>query len=179
MGSGDEIGVGNREELVRTSMDVESVGGPPAGGGTANLEETTIQQKIPNFEACIRDIDDAINSVPMITHSIDGDLNTHADKIGKNLLTNGNPSLLLNSETESHDLRSDKEEIYVRELSSPKVSFVVGQVDNMQDNNMGLSRPNRNKNKGNVTLKNKNGPSPSKPKPVIRRSPHKGNFLSA
>lgn len=174
MGSGDEI-----EELVRTSMDVESVGGPPAGGGTANLEETTIQQKIPNFEACIRDIDDAINSVPMITHSIDGDLDTHADKIGKNLLTNGNPSLLLNSETESHDLRSDKEEIYVRELSSPKVSFVVGQVDNMQDNNMGLSRPNRNKNKGNVTLKNKNGPSPSKPKPVIRRSPRKGNFLSA
>ena len=66
MGSGDEI-----EELVRTSMDVESVGGPPAGGGTANLEETTIQQKIPNFEACIRDIDDAINSVPMITHLID------------------------------------------------------------------------------------------------------------
>ena len=57
------------------------------------------QRKIPNFKACIRDIDDAINAAPMFTHSSVGDPKTHANNLGKDLLTNGNTSLLLNSES--------------------------------------------------------------------------------
>ena len=54
---------------------------------------TQKKKKILDFEACIRDIDDAINAAPMITHSSFRDPVTHADNIGKYSLTNGNISL--------------------------------------------------------------------------------------
>ena len=105
------------------------------------------QQQIFNFKACIRDIDDAINSASMITHSVDDDPNSHAVKIREYLLTNSNTSQLLNLESGVRDLRSDKGELYVREdgIASPETSFVVGRVDNVHENVMGLNRPNCNK----------------------------------
>ena len=155
-GSADKVEAENKEELVQTSMDVESSCGPQSGGGTVRLEETTTQQQNSDFEACIRDIDDAINSAPMITHSVDDDPDSHAVKIGKYLLTNSNTSQLLNSESSVRDLRSDKGELYVNEECSvsPETSFVVGWVDNSHKNLVGLNRPNRNKNKSKGSLNN-------------------------
>nr|POE71181.1 hypothetical protein CFP56_34552 [Quercus suber] len=83
------------------------------------------QQKISDFEACVRDINNAVNAAPMFTLSSAPEI--HADNIGKDLLINGNTTQLLDSE----DLRSDKGELYVKEGASvsPKSSFVVGRVD--------------------------------------------------
>ena len=147
----------------------------------ARFEETMTQQKIPNFKACIKDINDAENAAPMFTLSSVGDLEIHTNNIGKDLLINCNTTLLLDSKSDSQDLRSDKGELYVKEGASvsPESSFVVGQVDNIHDNIVGLLKPNCNKNKSKGALKTKNGPSPNKPILAIRRSPRKGNLLSA
>ena len=113
-------------------------------------------------------------------HSVNDDPNSHIVKIRKYLLTNSNTSQLLNLESGVRDLRSDKGEFYVREdgIASPETSFVVGRVDNVHENVMGLNRPNCNKNKSKGTLKNKTGLSPSKPTLAIGRSPRKGILLS-
>lgn len=181
MGSVEGVETESKEKLAETSMDVQSSGDPQSGSGTVRPEETTTQQQIPDYEACIKDIYGALNSALMIMHSVDDNPDSHAIKLGKYLLTNGNTSHFLNSESSVHDLQSDKGELYIREdgNASLETSFVVGRVDNLHQNVVGLNRPNRNKNKSKGTLKNKTGPSPSKPTPSMKRSPSKGILLSA
>ena len=175
----------NKEEFTQTSMVVESSGDIQFGNGMVRLEMTTAQQQNSDFEACIRDIDDALIAASMIMHSVNDDPDSHAVKIGKNLTSNGTISQLLISESGGRDLRSDKGDIFASEMgelygvskegsASPEASFVVSQVGNKNETVVGLNRPNRNKNKSKGPLKNKTGPSPTKPTSAIKRSPSKG-----
>lgn len=107
-GSTVNAGVENNEETVQTSMEVDRSGGPQSGDGTARLDETTLQRQNPDFEERVRDIDDALNYAPEITLSVDVDSDSHAVKAGKYLLTNGNKTQLLISESGVSDFRSDK-----------------------------------------------------------------------
>ncbi|KAF3975586.1 hypothetical protein CMV_001184 [Castanea mollissima] len=95
------------------------------------IEVTTARRKISNFEACIREIDDALTADPKITPSSNGDPEIHAKNMGGNLLLNGNTPLPLYSEFVLQESRRDKDDLYAREGSSTPAesSFVVGQVD--------------------------------------------------
>ncbi|KAF3954125.1 hypothetical protein CMV_020490 [Castanea mollissima] len=152
MGNAEDAEADNQKDFTQASMIVESVGGPQSDGDLARIEATTIGRKIPDFEACIREIDDALIADPKIMPSSSGDPKIHTGNIGRNLLLNGNTSLLLNSESVLQESRRDKDDHYVREGSSTPLesSFVVGRVDKVQDNVVGLHRPNRNKNKNDV-----------------------------
>ena len=143
----------NKEEFAHTSIDAESSGDIQSGDGTVRLEVTTAQQQNPDFEVCIRDIDDALIAAPMIMHSVDDNPDSHAVKLGKNLISNGTISQLLISESGERDLRSEKGDIYGSDKGelydvskkgsvSPEASFVVGRVDNKNENVVGLNRPN-------------------------------------
>nr|POE60512.1 hypothetical protein CFP56_61018 [Quercus suber] len=101
LGSVTEVEAKNKEDLTQTSMDVESSGSPQSNSGTARFEETMTQQNILDFEACVKDINDAENTTLIFMLSSVGDPEIHTNNIGKDFLINSNTTLLLDSESGS------------------------------------------------------------------------------
>lgn len=101
LGSAIDVEAETMEFLAQTSMDVERSSVPQSGGGMARSEETTTQQKIPEFEDYVRDINDTANAAPVFTISSAGDSEIHADNIGKDQLLSDNTTLLLDLDSGS------------------------------------------------------------------------------
>ena len=179
--AGEVVATAEEEATKSASMEVTSSGG--VQGSNTHVHDSMIaglQKRIPDFEAMIREIDEAINTEPNFLNSKVHTQVPSQAKMGKDKCTGINADFSEDEGRQSQILKKvdDKVVTQIPKLQPTDNKFVMGRADITKERKATRGGPTGGHGKGKNNIRTPSGPTNGNVKTIVKenKSPRRGSW---